>query len=277
MKKLFLFILLISSILQAKLNITVSIPPEAYLLEQIAKDKVNILTVVKPGNSPHTYEPKPSQMVQLSKTDIYFAIGVEFESVWLNKFKEQNPKMKIVYLDSNITKIAISKGKKKGHLDPHIWLSVTNLKKISTKMAETLADEDKENRDFYLNNLQKLTKELNSLDKYIKEKLSTLKNRKFLIFHPSWGYFAKEYNLEQIAIEVEGKSPKPRELIKIIKLAKENGIKVIFTQPEFSIKSSQIIASEIGGRVVKVSPLSKDIIKNIKNFTDALVGESIEQ
>ena len=277
MKKIIILLALFAITLNAKLNIALSIAPQAFLLENIAKDKVNILTVVKPGNSPHTYEPKPSQMIELSKADIYFAIGVEFEDVWLNKFKEQNPKMQIIHCDKNITKMPMVAKNKKGKLDPHIWLSVKNLKTISKNLAQTLIKKDKPNSNFYNKNLEELLKKLDSLDSYIKEKLANLTNRKFLIFHPSWGYFAKEYNLEQIAVEVEGKSPKPRELIKIINLAKSNNIKVIFAQPEFSLKSSQIIANEIGGQVVKISPLAKDVIKNITKFTNALAGEKIEQ
>jgi len=276
MNKILILFILLTSLVNSKLNIALSIAPQAFLLENIAKDKVNILTVVKAGSSPHTYEPKPSQMIQLSKSDIYFAIGVEFENIWLNKFKEQNPKMQIIHCDKNITKIPMIAKNKQGKLDPHIWLSVKNLKTISKNLTETLVKLDKENSDFYNKNLKELLKKLDNLDIYIKEKLVNLINRKFLIFHPSWGYFAKEYNLEQIAVEIEGKSPKPKELIEVIKLAKNNNIKVIFTQPEFSQKSSQIIANEIDGIVVKVSPLTKDIIKNITKFTNALAGEKVE-
>jgi len=275
MRKIFIFSLFILTVLNAKLNIAVSIPPEAFLVELIAKDKVDITTVVKPGSSPHTYEPKPSQMIKLSKTNIYFAIGVEFESVWLKKFKDQNPNMHIVYLDKNITKIPMKK-KSNGHLDPHIWLSIKNLKNISKKITESLVKYDSDNSNFYRDNLKVLLNKLDILSKESEKKLSTIKNRKFLIFHPSWGYFAKEHNLEQIAVEVEGKSPKPRELIKIINLAKNSNIKVIFTQPEFSQKSSKIIAKEINGIVIEISPLTKNVIDNIKKFTNALAGESVE-
>jgi len=277
MKRFTTFLVLLSAFTFAKLNVALSIAPESFLLEQIAKDKVAITTIVKPGSSPHTYEPKPSQMISLSNANIYLAIGVEFEKVWLPKFKAQNSSLEIIHVDKNITKIAIDSGKKKGNLDPHIWLSVSNLKTISKNIAAAIIKKDIQNSQFYKNNLEQLLKKLDSLDSDIKSKLSNLKNRKFLIFHPSWGYFAKEYNLTQIAVEIEGKSPKPKELIKIIEQAKEENIKIIFTQPEFSKKSASIIANEIGGKVVEVSPLTKDVLENIRKFAYTLAGESLEQ
>ncbi len=270
MKKIILLILMLISPIFAKINVAVSILPQEYILEQIAPDLVNTAIIVKPGNSPHTYEPKPSQMVELSKAKLYFAIGVEFENAWLPKFKAQNSSLKIIHTDKNITKIPITQGEEAGESDPHIWLSLDNLKIIALNMANALIKADAKNKIIYLQNLQKFLAKLDKEKKKINEKLTKLKNRKFLIFHPSWGYFAKEFNLEQIAIEVSGKEPSPKELIKIIKKAQKIKPKAIFTQPEFSDKSAKIIAKELNIKVVKISPLKKDILKNIEHFTDEL-------
>ena len=270
-KYIILLILTISAF--AKVNVAVSIPPQEYILEQIAPNLVDTEVVVKPGNSPHTYEPKPSQMIALSKAKIYFAIGVEFEDSWLPKFKAQNSNLLIVHTDKNITKFPITSKEEAGELDPHIWLSPKNLKVIAKNMADALIKVDANHTKEYKDNLNKFIANLDNLDKEIKEKLSKLKNRNFLIFHPSWGYFAKDYNLKQIAVEIKGKEPSAKELISVMKLAKKTGVKVIFTQPEFSQKSANLIAKELGIKVVKVSPLTKDIIKNISNFANVLAGE----
>ena len=271
MKKFLLF-LIFSISLFAKINVAISIPPQEYILEQIAPNLVDTTLLVKPGNSPHTYEPKASQMVSLSKAKLYFAIGVEFEKAWLNRFKTQNPNLKIIATDANISKIPISDGQEKGELDPHIWLAPKNIKIIAINMANALIKYDSSNSKIYKQNLNLFLQKIDNLDKEIKKKLSGLKNRNFLVFHPSWGYFAKEYNLNQIAIEISGKEPSARDLIKIIKLAKAKNINVIFVQPEFSTKSANLIAKELHINVVKISPLQKDVIKNLNKFTNALVG-----
>ncbi|MCK5853580.1 MAG: zinc ABC transporter substrate-binding protein, partial [Sulfurovaceae bacterium] len=109
------------------------------------------------------------------------------------------------------------------------------------------------------------------LDKEIREILKeTPKNTKFMVFHPSWGYFAKRYSLEQLAIEVEGKSPKPREIVQILKEAKKEKIQAIFTQPEFSDKDAKIIANELKINVIKTSPLTKDWAGNLKKLAKAI-------
>ncbi len=270
MKKIVILFILFSIFIYSKILVAVSIPPQEFILDKIASNLVDKITIVKPGNSPHLYEPKPSQMEKLSKAKLYFAIGVEFEKVWLNKFKSLNPNLKIIHSDSNITKYPIVNGQKKGKLDPHIWLDPINLKIIATNMTKALIKEDQVNSKIYESNLNKFLKELDILDKDIRNKLSKLKNRTFLVFHPSWGYYSKRYNLKQIAIEIGGKNPKSKELIKIIKIAKKNNIKVIIAQPEFSTKSANIIANEIDGIVIKVSPISKNVVKNIEKITNVI-------
>jgi len=272
MSKLIIFFTLFITFFYAKPIVAVSIPPQKYILNEIAKDLVEPLVVVKPGNSPHTYEPKPSQMVALSKAKLYLAIGVEFENVWLSKFKEQNPNMLIVRVDSNITKLSMS-GKKEGKKDPHIWLSIKNLKKIAINSANALIKIDNKNKKRYINNLEQFLKKLDKTNKEIKNILKDLKIREFLIFHPSWGYFAKEYNLTQIPVEIEGKKPSPKELFKVLKLAKKYKIKTIFVQPEFSQKEADLIAKELNIKVKKVSPLKENVLENMIEFAKALKGE----
>jgi zinc transport system substrate-binding protein len=276
LKKAFPLFLLFSLVVWGKINLAVSIAPEAFIVEKIASNLADITTIVKAGSSPHTYEPKPSEMKALSKAKLYFAIGVEFEKSWLKRFKDLNPNLQIVHVDKNITKYPISNDEKKGHLDPHIWLDPINLKIIAKNISDALIAVDKDNKAIYEKNLKKFLNEMDSLDNYIKTTLSPITIRKFLVFHPSWGYYARRYNLEQIAIEIAGKKPKPKELISIIKTAQKNNIKVIIAQPEFSTKSATIIANEIGGKVIKVSPMQKNIVANLKKITDTIAQANRE-
>ena len=275
-KFILLVILGFITVLNAKVNVIVSILPEVTFVKAIGGNKVNISLMVKPGNEPHTYEPKPSQMKDISKADIYFAIGVEFENVWLKKFKNQNHNMNIIDLSKNITKIKMLEDyeeskyhKKHSHngLDPHIWTSPYNVKIIAKDIYTTLIKFDEKNKLYYKNNYIKFLKHINQTNKKIKMILSDVKNgTKFMVFHPAWGYFARDYHLIQLAIEVDGKKPKPRQIIYIINKAKKQNIKAIFTAPEFNQKVAKQIANQVGVPVIKVTPLNPKWSENLINL-----------
>lgn len=279
-KVIFLILIFFNYLLFAKPVVIVSIAPEKTFVQKIAKDKVEVTVMVEAGDSPHSYEPKASQMIALSKADIYFSIGVGFEKAWLERFKSQNPKLMFVNISDNVPKIAMAEHHHDGEhkedarheeLDPHTWTSPANVKIMAESICKTLSKIDPENETFYKRNLIDFIKEIENTDKQIKEILKDVQPKaKFMVFHPSWGYFAASYNLTQFAVEVEGKSPKPKEMIEIIDEAKEEKVKVIFTQPEFSDKSAKIIAKETGLSVKKISPLSSDWSQNLINMAKAI-------
>lgn len=275
MKKiLFLLFILFTSLAFAKPIIIVSILPQKTFVQKITKDMADITVMVEPGNSPHSYEPKSSQMIAVSKADIYFSIGVEFENVWLSKIKSQNSNLTFINISDNIPKIAIKKDNHKhNNNDPHIWTSPKNVEIMANSIYKALITVDPKNKNLYKSNFDDFIKEIRDTDAQIKEILKeTEPKSKFMVFHPSWGYFANEYNLTQIAVEVEGKEPKPKEMIKIIDEAKKENIKVIFTQPEFSDKSAQIIAKEAGVVVKKISPLNPNWSQNLINMAKAIAN-----
>ena len=133
---------------------------------------------------------------------------------------------------------------------------------------EGLAKIDPENKTYYAQNRDAYLKELDTLDARIREKLEGKTERNFMVYHPAWGYFAADYNLTMIPVEIEGKEPSAQDLAKVISLAKEKQVKVIFVQPQFSTRSAQSVAEEIGGEVVAVDPLAKDYIANMDNVSD---------
>jgi zinc transport system substrate-binding protein len=280
MKKL-LFILLsllVTSSAFAKLNIIVSIQPQLEFVSKIGGDKIETSLMVLPGNSPHTYEPKPSQMIAISRANLYLAIGVEFEKVWLDKFKNQNQKLIVKDITKDINRTAMksyhhSHNRDEIALDPHIWVDPINVKQIARNIFEVLSKLDTKNRSFYKKRLDIYLKELDQLDIEIKEILKdTPKETKFMVFHPSWGYFAKEYDLEQIPIQIDGKEPKPNKLKKIIELAKKDGIKTIIASPEFSDIMAKQIANELKISVVKLSSLEENWSENLINFAKAVAN-----
>ncbi len=283
LRLVFLSIFLFSFQAQAKLNILVSILPEKYFVEQIAKDHAHITVMVPPGSSPHTYEPKASQMRAVSRADLYFAIGVEFERAWLPRFRSQNPKLTVVDLSKAVEKISMAGGheedeKKHGHselgLDPHIWLSIRNVEKMAPLIEKALESKDPAHTAEYRQNLAAFEKNLQTLDRKIQKILSPLpKGSAFMVVHPSWGYFARDYSLQQMPVEIEGKAPKPRQLMQLIEAARKAKIRAIFVQPEFSDKSARLLAAELRVPVLKISPLAGDWSDTLLRLSRALAGE----
>jgi zinc transport system substrate-binding protein len=290
MKKITLVFLLLTTYIFSNINAMVSILPEQTFVKAIGGDKVNVSLMVQPGNSPHTYEPKPSQMVDIAKADLYFAIDVEFEHVWLPKFQSLNPKMRVIDLAENVTKIQMQnkneyeaddehhsqheEHKHEGE-DPHIWTAPSNVKIIAENIYNALIKIDPVNADYYKRNLDIFLAYIDETDRQIIDILSSHEDgEKFMVFHPSWGYFAQAYNLEQIAVEVEGKEPKPKELIHLLTEAKEEKVRAIFTQPEFSDTVAKIIAKELQIPVVKVSPLAANWSENLINIAKAIAGKN---
>jgi len=413
-----------SSLLYANVNVVVSILPQQTFVEKIGGDKVNVTTMVKPGSDPHSYEPKPSQMIALSKAQLYFPIKIEFENAWLPKFKEQNTHMQVIEMTKDINFIdmpahggdtheegglpfewagvfALKKGEYRwsfskvggayadpkmkflmikaekegddviesyeneakslyaseqntvakhndaidankktyaltfdetqnqtifklsikedgtyifftehmpfefedkehflkdlakndieptqaepessghhhhhhGGLDPHTWTIPSNVKIMAKNIYDALLKADEKNSAYYQKNYTKFLEEITHTDKTIKETLNTIpKGSKFMVLHPSWGYFAKEYDLVQLSIEVEGKEPKPKTLKKIIDTAKKENIKVIFAQKEFSDKSAKAIARELDIKVLKKTPLAKEWSENLIQMANAIAN-----
>jgi len=270
-----------------QLTITVSILPQKYFIERIGGNHVEVNVMVGPGESPHSYEPKAAQMTALSQSVVYFKIGVEFEAVWMERMQSINPDMRIMDLSEDIVKIEMAthdqdeggsdKENAESHhdevLDPHIWTSPENGRVIAQKVFETLADLDPLHQEEYRSNLEHLLADIQNLQDDIQTSISGLENREFMAFHPAWGYFADEFNLTQIPIEVGGTEPSAQELAQVIQEAKNKNIRVIFAQPEFSTRSAEYIASEIGGKVILISPLAEDWLENLRQVADTMGKE----
>jgi len=236
------------------LDVTVSILPQKYFVEKIGGDLVKVDVMVEPGASPATYEPKPQQMKALSQAEAYVSIGVPFEKAWMGKIQEANSRMRVIDSAQGIERIAN---------DPHIWLSPQLVKVQAKNIYQELVKIDPENQGQYETNLEGFLAEVDQLDEKIRQNLAGIENRKFIVFHPAWGYFARDYNLEQIPIEVGGQEPSAAELGKLVRQAKAENIKVIFAQPEFSTKDAETIAKEIGGEVLLITPLTANWSNNL--------------
>ena len=256
-----------------KLAVFVSIPPQKYFLHQIGKQRVDVQVMIQPGASPATYEPKPRQMAAISRTHIYFAIGVPFEKTWLKKIAAANPDMQVVHTDHGIQKIRMAtnhteseRHREKDHhgeLDPHIWLSPTLVMTQARTILNALVEIDPDHRAVYEANTKVFISKLAALDDELKNIFAGRQGFQFMVFHPSWGYFARAYGLQQVPVEIEGKNPKAAQLKVLIEHAKKKHINIIFVQPQFSSRSAGLLAKEIGGQVIFADPLSPDWSANL--------------
>ena len=271
-----------------KIPVFVSIAPQKYFVQKIGSQWVSVQVMVQPGANPATYEPKPRQMADISKTKVYFAIGVPFEDIWLDKITAANPRMTVVHTDRGIAKVPMAAhyhhgedplteglehheqggdhaaaGRVHQGLDPHIWLSPPLVKIQIQSVLATLIAIDPIHQDAYESNYRRFAAEIDQLDGRLRQVFQGYEGLRFIVFHPAWGYFARTYGIEQVPIEIEGKSPKPAQLKGLIDKARGAGIKVVFVQPQFSTRSAQLVSREIDGQVAFADPLAEDWATNL--------------
>ncbi|HJH30425.1 MAG TPA: zinc ABC transporter substrate-binding protein [Methanosarcinaceae archaeon] len=247
-----------------RIVIIASILPQADFVEHVGGDNVEVIVMIPPGANPATYEPTASQLKSVSSATMYVKVGsgLPFEEVWLDKIGSANPDMLIVDTSEGIDLIPG---------DPHIWLSPRSAVVQVENIYKGLVAVDPENSEYYYRNKEQYINDLEVLDTDIIESLSGFEDRTFMVFHPSWGYFSRDYDLTMIAVEIEGKEPSAGDMAHLIETAKENNIKFIFVQPQFSTKSAEVIANEIGGSVVAVDPLPQDYITNLRIVSNTFV------
>jgi len=262
-------------------RLSVSIPPQKYFIEQIAGDKFKINVMIPPGANPVTYDPSPGKMKEISNSVAYIKIGhLAFEKIWMDKFTSVNSDMKIID-QSKYTEL-IEADKETNHhshaqssgVDPHIWTSPKAVKKQVKAIKEGLTEINPEHESFYNENYRVFLNNIDSLDSFIRTKLQGLKNESFMIFHPALSYYARDYGLNQISIEFEGKEPTPSKLKEIVDLARKEQIRTIFIQKQFNVDKAKTVAEEIGAKLEVINPLDSDWMLTIKDITEKIASQS---
>jgi len=250
-----------------KIRVFVSILPQSELVERIGGERVEVNVLVRPGDSPATYSPTPKQLAELCEAKLFIRVGVPFEEGFIDKVRETYPKLKIVDQRENVRLLKSIHG-----TDPHIWLDPKRLKVQVQNIAKALVEVDPGGIDGYNDRLGKLIAELEGLDKRLGHMLAPYRGRTFLVYHPAYGYFADSYGLVQVAVEKGGKEPGGRRLARVIERARELKTKVIFVQPQFSKKGAELVAGAIGGKVVAMDPLARDVISNLEKMALAVAS-----
>jgi len=265
--------------------VAVSILPQAEFVERIAGDKVKVLVLVGPGASPHSYEPTPRQMSDLSRTAAWFSIGVEFERALLPKIRSLYPKMKVVdtsgkvalrQLEAHDEAEAVSgdSGHKdeQGGPDPHIWLGHEAVKVQLAAILEGLKALMPEHAALFAANHAAYVKEIDAVFAGLARQLLPLKGTTIFVYHPSFGYFLDNFGIRQEAVEVGGKEPTQKTLAALIQRAKADGARLIFVQKQFSLAAARTVASAIGGKVVEIDPLARQWLANIRIMGAAIAS-----
>jgi zinc transport system substrate-binding protein len=261
------------------LRIFVSIPPQAYFADRIAGDLGDVHVLVGPGQSPHTFDVTPRQLASLADCDVYFSIGLPFESRIVDKLRQTNTGLRIVDTSWNVPRIAIEEPGDEGAVglpDPHTWLDPGLAEIQAGNMCDALVQISPAHSQTFQKNLAALVSDLESLDRELAVTLAPLKGSRLYVFHPAFGYFAHAYGLIQVAIEPGGVEPGPRELAAFIDRASEEGVRVIFVQPQFSPQAASTIANGIGATVVPIDPLAEDYIDNMRSIAVAVAASARE-
>jgi len=270
------------------LTVAVTILPQKQFVERVAGDYARVIVLVPPGADPHTHEPTPKQLEDISQASVYVKVGsgIEFERAWMDKLIGVNPRMTVVDSSTGVqlitgvpdheeedaaTDIHANESVVESSADPHIWLSPKNARIMVENTCQGLIRADPLHAKEYRANADAYLKELDALDADITREISQTQIHSIMVYHPAWSYFARDYGIIQIPIEADGKDPSPAGIENLVKQAKAGNITVIFASPEYSTKSAEVIANEIGGSVALVSPLEEDYLANIRNVSSAFV------
>jgi len=254
-----------------RVAVTTTIAPAASLIQAIGGELVSVTTLLPKGNSPENYEPTPRDIQSLSQSRGYFYIGdLGFERSWIDRIRSLRPELPLLRLDATLQ--SADHGHQHDGLvhDPHYWTSLRGLRAMSQTILSGLSAVDSVHRARYEEGEAELRRQLDSLEQTLRARLQELPSRSFVIYHPSLSEFASEWSLEQLVIEEDGKEPSPAHLERIIRRAREAGVKVVFVQKEFESKLVHSIASELGAKTYEINPLDGDWQGELLKIANAL-------
>ncbi len=254
-----------------KIDVAVSIGPEVQWVNAVGGDKVNVTLMVPPSADPHTYEPLPGQLKQISNAKMYAEIGspLEFETNYMDKIEAANPNMLIVNCSEGVTLIPNTAENESETMDPHDWNDPKNAEIMVNNIYLGLVKVDPADQAYFEKNRDNYEAQLEALDNYTTQTLKDKNGTKILIFHPAFGYYAKDYNLTQVAVMINDEEPSPQRIALLLNIAKEDNITVMYNEPQYDPSYMQSIASQVNGTVITVNDLDPNYLQNMKNTADA--------
>ena len=268
----------------SKTQVFVTVAPQAFLAERLGGEAVEVHILAAKGQDPHTFEPTPKQAAALAQAQLFFTVDLPFEKQLVAKvLAANNPKLRVVDSTTGIIRLMMTEedhhghqagkagqAKDQGEPDPHVWLAPANLTIMARNMAAALIAAMPERGELLRRNLDSLLAELAALDQRLAASLAPHRGKTFYVFHPAFGYFAHAYGLTQEAVEIGGKSPSPKRLAELVRQAKADGVRVIFVQPQFDAKAAATVARGIGGSVVSIDPMAREVPANLTTVAAAI-------
>lgn len=253
-----------------KIGVMVSIGPEVEFVKSVGGDKVDVTLMVPSTADVHTYEPLPNQLSKVSSAKMYVQVGsgIEFETNYLDKIKSANPNMLVVNSSQGIQMIPNTAENEDETLDSHVWLDPKNAKIMVNNIYDGLVQVDPADKDYFQKNRDQYLQQLDELDKNTTELLKG-KQKPILIYHPAFGYYAKEYNLTMIGAMINDEEPSPQRIALMVDTAKQHHINIVYSEPQYDPKFMQSIAAQIDGQVLMVSDMDQNYLENMKNVARA--------
>ena len=260
-------------------TVFVSILPQKGWVEALAGDWVSVEVMVPPGQSPAIYEPTPQKMTRLNQAALYFSVGVPFEETWLPRMQEASPGVRFVDAVAGIERqpmadhlaaIPAERLPPPERRDRHVWVSPELVNPQLANMSAALQELLPEQAEAIEANYQAYLQELEALQAFMQEKLEPVQGRSFMVFHPAWGYLAREFNLRQIPIERDGKEPSPRQMTQLVALGQQEKVQVVFVQQQFNQEVARSVADALGADIVHLNPLAEDFIGNMRYIAETL-------
>ena len=251
-----------------KIDVVVSLGPEVEWVKAVGGSKVDVTLMVPEGSDPHTYEPLPNQLSQVSNAQIYVMMGssVEFENNYMDKIRETNPNMLVVNASQGVNLIPNSAENESETVDPHVWADPKNAKIMVNNIYNGLVEVDPADKDYFTSNRDSYLQKLDELDKNTTKLLKDKNNTYILVLHPAFGYLAKDYNITQIGAMINDEEPSPQRITMMINTAKNYNITTVYSEPQYDPKFMQSIATQIGGNVVTVNDLDENYLENMQNI-----------
>ena len=256
----------------SRLRVVATVPPQAWLVRRIGGDRVDVDVLLPPGASEHTYEPTPQQVARLADARLVVEVGhpaLLFERRLLDAMLVREPQPLVVEMVPSGPSPSSSAVHDHGS-DPHVWLSPRAMRAAAPDVEAALERLDPAGAPTYRANLRVTLADIDRLDAELRRELAELPQRRFLVYHPAWGYFARDYGLEQVAIETDGKEPSPRRLVELVEEARRAGTHTVFVQRGEYDRPAQAIADELGAKVVALEPLAEDWPDTLRRTAAAL-------
>ncbi len=251
--------------------VVVSIAPQQFLLEQIAGDRVDVVSLIATQSNPENYEPKTSDMMKLETAQAYFTIGnIGYEAAIVSKVKSNNPQLRIFNNSQGINFLA-GQDADDGDCDPHVWTSVKNAKVIARNMLSGLVTLYPKQKKYFTRRYNVLCDSLDSLDAQLTRQLAPVRGSTFVIWHPTLSYFARDYGLKQLALD-NGKEPTAADVKRRVELARNSGARVILVQRQFDGRAASAINKMIGCTTVEINPMSGDWPGEMRHIASALTA-----